>query len=211
MEVLKVALYARVSKSDESQNPENQLIKLRKYAEYEGHEVYEEYVDKRSGADAHRPALDKMMADARGHRFSMIVVVKIDRMARSMRNLHDTLEELERFGIKFHCVDQPEISTGTPTGKLMLNILGAVAEFERELIRQRTIDGLERAVAGGSTLGRKQKKINMKRVKELKAEGWGVRRIAKELNIAPDTLRRGLKKEGGSRTSKKPSPKDRQS
>ena len=201
---MKVALYARVSKSDKSQNPENQLIKLRKYAKDLGYEVYKEYTDERSGADAHRPDLDRMMADARGHRFSTIVVVKIDRIARSMSNLHKLLDELETFSIKFHCVDQPEISTDTPMGKLLMNVLGAIAEFERELIRERTLDGLARAVAGGSKLGRKPKKINMKRVKELKAEGWGIRRIAKELNIAPDTLRRGLTKEGVSRPSKKP-------
>jgi DNA invertase Pin-like site-specific DNA recombinase len=204
VERMKVALYARVSKADMTQNPDNQLIKLRAYAQAEAYEVYEEYSDMKSGADAHRPSLDRMMADARGHRFSIILVVKIDRIARSMSNLHKLIDELETFGIKFHCVDQPEISTDTPMGKLLLNVLGAIAEFERELIRERTKDGLARAVANGSRLGRKPKKIDMERVHELQAEGWGIRRIAKELNVAPDTLRRGLTKEGGSCAREQP-------
>lgn len=192
----KVALYARVSKSDESQDPESQLLRLRRYAEEHRHEVYAEYVDKASGADPNRPQLERMLADARGHRFSMILTVKIDRIARSMSNLYSVLEDLERFGVKFHCIDQPEVSTDSSMGKLLLNILGAMAEFERELIRERTKAGLERTRAQGTRLGRKPVVIDMVRVHELRAQGWGVRRIAAELKIAPDTLRRGLRKEG---------------
>ena len=82
---MKVALYARVSKADDSQDPENQVIRLREYAEGRGWEVYgEPYIDYASGADAFRPALDRMMSDARAHRFGIILVVKIDRIARNM-------------------------------------------------------------------------------------------------------------------------------
>ena len=69
---MKVALYARVSKSDETQNPENQFIRLRKYAQDQGYEVYEEYVDKASGADPNRPYLDKLLNDAKAHRFKFV-------------------------------------------------------------------------------------------------------------------------------------------
>lgn len=193
---MKVALYARVSKADDTQNLDNQLLKLREYAKAKGYEVYREYSDQACGANPHRPALDSMMADARGHRFSMILTVKIDRIARSMANLHAMITELEHFGIKFHCIDQPQVSTDSPMGKLMLNILGAIAEFERELIRERTRDGLERTRAEGTKLGRKPVEFDMQRVIELKAQGWGIKRIAKEIGIAPDTLRRGLTKEG---------------
>ena len=193
---MKVALYARVSKADESQDPENQLLRLRAYAKDRNHETYEEYIDKASGADPNRPSLERMLADARGHRFSMILTVKIDRMARSMANLYSVLEDLERFSVKLHCIDQPEISTDTPTGKLLLAVLGAMAEFERDLIRERTKAGLARTKAQGTKLGRKPVTIDMTRAHELKAQGWGIKRIAKELKIAPDTLRRGLTKEG---------------
>ena len=192
---MKVAMYARVSRPDE--NLENQLRRLRSYAEAEGYEVTGIYQDVRSGADANRPDLDRMMTDARGHRFSLILVVKIDRIARSMTNLHAMLVELEATKVKFHCVDQPEVSTDTPTGKLILNVLGAVAEFERELIRERTKAGLARVRAEGKRLGRPNTAIDMRRVAELRAAGWGIRRIAKDLKIAPETLRRGLKNEVG--------------
>lgn len=194
---MKVALYARVSKSDDSQDPENQLLRLRSHAKEHGHEVYGEYVDRASGADPNRLELERMLADARGHRFSMILTVKIDRIARSMSNFYTVLQDLERFGVKFHCVDQPEVSTDSAMGKLLMNILGAMAEFERELIRERTKAGLERTRAQGTVLGRKPVVIDMVRVHELRAQGWGIRRIAKELKVAPDTLRRGLRNEGG--------------
>ncbi len=203
---MKVALYARVSKSDKDkdgnfvQNPENQLLRLKKYAQEKGYEIQEEYiyVDRASGADPNREQLDCMCRDARANRFSLILAVKLDRIARSMSNFHDLLKEWEAIGVKFHCVDQPEVSTDSSMGRLMMNILGAIAEFERELIRERTIAGLERAKAKGSRLGRRPKTIDFEKVHELRAQGWGIKRIAKELKIAPETLRRGLRNEGGS-------------
>ena len=145
---MKVALYARVSKADESQNPENQLMRLRSYAQERGYEVSENhvYVDMASGADANRPQLDRMMADARARRFSLVLCVKVDRLARSVSNLYALLTEFDARGVKFECIDQ-SITTNTPTGKLLLSILGGVAEFERELIRDRTKAGLARAKA----------------------------------------------------------------
>ena len=192
---MKVALYARVSKSDvEAQDPENQLIRLRKYAQEKGYDIYEEYVDRASGADASRPALDKMLRDARGNRFSTIAVVRLDRLARSMPNLYALVDELTRNRVKFHCVDQPEVSTDSAMGKIVLAVLGAVAEFERELISDRTKDGLEKARQKGKKIGRRPVEIDFERVTELKAQGWGIKRIAADLGIAPETLRRGLTK-----------------
>jgi len=193
-------LYARVSKWDASQNPENQLIRLRKYAQEQGYDVYDKYVDMASGADQNRPQLDRMLQDARGHRFNLILTVKIDRIARSMPNFHDLLKALEKAGVKFHFIDQPGISNDTADGKLMMNILEAFAEFERELIRDRTKAGLARVRAEGKRLGRPDTKIDFEKVRELKAQGLGIRRIAKELKIAPETLRRGLRNEGGKTT-----------
>jgi DNA invertase Pin-like site-specific DNA recombinase len=209
---MKVALYARVSKSDKDkdgkfiQNPENQLIRLKKYAQEKGYVVKEEYIyiDRASGADPNREHLERMCRDARANRFSLILAVKLDRIARSMSNFHDLLKEWEAIGVKFHCVDQPEVSTDSSMGRLLMNILGAIAEFERELIRERTLAGLERAKAKGSKLGRRPKTIDFEKVRELKAQGWGIRRIAKELKIAPETLRRGLRNEGGKTAREKP-------
>jgi DNA invertase Pin-like site-specific DNA recombinase len=195
---MKVALYARVSKADESQNPENQLMRLRSYAQECGYEVSEDrvYVDMASGVDANRPQLDRMMADARARRFSLVLCVKVDRLARSVSNLYALLSEFDARGVKFECIDQ-SITTNTPTGKLLLSILGGVAEFERELIRDRTKAGLARAKAQGKRLGRPRKRVNMERAHELRAQGFGYRKIASEVGVSYVTVRDRLRKEGG--------------
>jgi DNA invertase Pin-like site-specific DNA recombinase len=192
---MKVALYARVSKSDESQNPENQLMRLRPYANERGWIVYDEYVDTASGADANRPQLDRMMADARARRFSLVLCVKVDRLARSVSNLYALLSEFDARGVKFECIDQ-SITTNTPTGKLLLSILGGVAEFERELIRDRTKAGLARAKAQGKRLGRPRKRVNMERARELRSQGLGYRKIANALGVSYVTVRERLKNGG---------------
>ena len=192
---MKVALYARVSKSDESQNPENQLMRLRSYASERRYEVYREYVDMASGADANRPQLELMMADARGRRFTLVLCVKVDRLARSVSNLYALLSEFDARGVKFECIDQ-SITTNTPTGKLLLSILGGVAEFERELIRDRTKAGLARAKAQGQRLGRPRKRVNMARARELRSQGLGYRKIANEVGVSYVTVRDRLRKEG---------------
>ena len=199
---MKVALYARVSKSDDSQTTENQLLRLREYAKSEGFHVYEEYEDFASGADPNRPALEKMLKDARGHRFSLILAVRLDRIARSMVNFHDMLKELDHAHVRFHCVDQPEISTDTSTGTLVMGILGYVAQFERDLIRDRTKAGLARAKAQGVVLGRPKKAITWGEVSEYRSSGMSLDVIAASLGVSKSTVRRVLKKEGAKSTLK---------
>ncbi len=149
----KVALYARVSKDDNIQTNENQLIRLREAAAARSHEVVAEYTDRRSGADPNRPGLDAMMADARRGHYDLIMIVRLDRIARSMVNLAALIEDLNAANVGITCLDQA-IDTSTASGRLVTQVLGAVAEFERELIRDRTNDGLRRARAEGKTLGR---------------------------------------------------------
>ena len=107
----RVALYARVSKADDSQDPQNQLMRLIAYANDRGWEVYRQYVDRASGANQDRPALEEMLAAARANRFRCIVVTKIDRMARSTINLYDVVKQLTDLKVGLVCIDQPEIST----------------------------------------------------------------------------------------------------
>lgn len=192
---MKVALYARVSKADESQDPENQLMRLIAYANERDWMVIGQYVDTASGADDNRPQLDRMMADARARRFGLILCVKVDRLARSVSSLYRILSELDARGVRFECTDQA-ISTNSPTGKLLLSILAGVAEFERELIRDRTRAGLARARAQGKKLGRPKKAVNMARARELKAQGLGYRKIAKQLGVSHQTLFLRMKMEG---------------
>lgn len=152
-----VALYARVS--TDKQNTDNQMLRLREVASARSYEVYDEYVDVSSGANAKRPALDRMRADAKVHRFDKILCIKIDRLARSIVNLTNLMTDLDTWGIGVEFLDQP-IDTSTPSGKLTLTILGALAEFERELIHDRTMAGLERAKSQGKKSGRAPVKLS---------------------------------------------------
>lgn len=195
---MKIALYARVSRADESQDPENQLMRLIAYANERDWTIIDKYVDTASGADDNRPELDRMLADARARRFGLILCVKVDRLARSVTSLYRILSELDARGVKFECTDQT-ISTNTPTGKLLLSVLAGVAEFERELIRDRTKAGLARARAQGKTLGRPRKAVDMDRARELRGQGLGYRKIAKELGVSHQTLFLRLRNEGGER------------
>ena len=202
---MKVALYARVSLDlvDEDgkprQTPENQLMPLRAYAKTQGFEVYDEYADKLSGADAHRPELDRMLADMRGNRFQMIVTAKVDRVARSVLNLLKLLEELKYNKVDIRFTDQPEISTDSPQGRFMLQILGAVAEFERELIRGRVKAGMARVKAQGIKVGREEVDAPIEKINELRKQGKSVREVARELGVSVGTVqnRRRLFKKGG--------------
>lgn len=191
----KVALYARVSKPDDSQDPENQLMRMMAYANERGWVVYRQYVDKASGADSNRPELMQMLRDARAHRFSLVLTTRIDRIARSSLDLKQIIAELEGRGIKFECTDQP-FSTNTPTGKLLFGILGEIAEFERSLIIERTRAGLERAKAQGKKLGRPRVSVDRARIIELRAQGLGYRKIADELGVSHQTILNRLRNEG---------------
>lgn len=192
---MKVAVYARVSKADESQDPENQLIRLRSYCNERNWSIYDEYVDYASGADANRPRLADLKRDASARRFGLVLTTKIDRIARSSLDLKLLIEDLKARGIEFECADQP-FSTNTPTGKLLFGILGEIAEFERSLIIERTKAGLARAKAQGKRLGRPRKAVDIAKARELRARGLGYRRIAKEVGVSYVTVRERLRNEG---------------
>jgi len=195
MTISKVALYARVSTHDKDQDPENQLMKLRSFSESHGWAVYGEYPDERSGADASRPQLDKMLRYARGHAFDAIVIVRLDRIGRSVRNLLNLIDELERSNVKLICTDQ-EINTSSPGGKLLFTLLGAISEFELELIRDRTKDGLARARAQGKRLGRPPNAIPTERILELRSQGLSLKKIGKEVGMTPQGVNKRLIKAG---------------
>ncbi len=200
---MKVAFYARVSKADESQDPENQLMRLRAYAIERGWGVFEEYVDMASGADANRPSLRRMLKDANARRFGLVLITKIDRIARSSLDLKLLISDLEGRGIKFECTDQP-FSTNTPTGKLLFGILGEIAEFERALIIERTKAGLARARAQGKRLGhprlevgwKGRSRVDISRIHALRAQGMSYRVIAKQLGVSHQTVKNRLRNEG---------------
>ena len=149
--VLRAAIYARVSTFD--QEPENQLVEIRRYIAARGWTA-EEYVDRGiSGAKDRRPALDRLLLDARRRRFDVVVVWRLDRLGRNLRHLITLLEELQALGIAFVSLNEG-IDATTPAGKLQMHILGAIAEFERARIAERVKAGLMRARTQGKRLGR---------------------------------------------------------
>ena len=152
---LRVAIYARVSTVDKGQNPEVQLKPLREYCTARGLEVFSEYVDVgQSGKKDHRPQLDRLMNDSRKRLINCIIVWKLDRFGRSLKHLVTALDELNSLDVSFISY-QENIDLSTPSGRLMFHMIAAMAEFERELIRERVCAGVAHARAKGKKLGRK--------------------------------------------------------
>ena len=193
----RIALYARVSTQD--QHPEAQLQPLRDYTHARGFEVVAEYVDHGiSGAKARRPALDAMMADARRRRFDTIVVVKLDRLGRSLTNPLNLLGELEALGVDFIALDDG-MDTATPGGKLFLQIRGAFAEYERSITRERIVAGLHAARRRGAQIGRPKKLSTAREQSRLEAlfeGGATLKAIAQELGVAECTVSRQVRRLG---------------
>jgi len=136
------AIYARVSKDE--QNPEHQVEVLKSHSSESKYRVFKIYRDEITGKSSSRPALNDLMFDARKGLFDVVIVWKLDRLGRSLKHLINIAEEWYKLGIDFVCVSQ-NIDTTTASGKLTFHILGAVAEFETELISERTKLGLKKA------------------------------------------------------------------
>jgi DNA invertase Pin-like site-specific DNA recombinase len=184
---VKAAIYARVSTLD--QEPENQLQELRRYAAARGWYAAE-YVDRGvSGAKDRRPALDLLLADAKRRRFDVLVCWRLDRLGRNLRHLILLLDELQAVGIGFVTLGEG-IDTTSPTGRLVLHVLGAIAEFERERIRERVLAGLQRARTQGVKLGRPKLRIDPARLASV--SGLPAREAARQLGIPRSTLQRAL-------------------
>jgi DNA invertase Pin-like site-specific DNA recombinase len=179
----RAAIYARVS--TDSQTVENQIRELRLIAERRGWEVVEVYTDAGiSGAKgrAQRPGLDQMLKDASRRKFDIVMSWAIDRLGRSLIDLLGTIQHFEAVGVDLF-LDQQSIDTTTPMGKLVFQVTGAFAEFERSMIRQRVKAGLKRAVAQGTKLGRPKVASSLER-KAAKSLGLGtgtVQRIKQEM------------------------------
>ncbi|MBI4311516.1 MAG: recombinase family protein [Chloroflexi bacterium] len=151
---MKVAVYARVSTSDREQNPETQLLPLRDFCQAQGWEVHREYVDQVSANDiARRLAWRDLLDDAAKRRFTVVLVFKLDRAFRSVKHMHDTLAAWETVGVSFKSLRE-QFDTSTALGRLLLNLLASLAEFELELIREWVKAGMERARRQGKRIGR---------------------------------------------------------
>jgi len=189
---MRAAIYARVSTLD--QEPENQLQELRRYVQARGWTAVE-YVDRGvSGAKDRRAALDQLLTDARRRRLDAVVCWRLDRLGRNLKHLITLLDELQALRVAFVSLAEG-IDATTPAGKLQMHILGAIAEFERERIRERVLAGLRRARMQGRRLGRPRAVVPIERLQRV--AGLPVPVAAERLGVSRSTIKR-WRRQGGS-------------
>src|SRR5882762_7451455 len=186
---MKVAIYVRVSTTE--QNVSLQRNELREYCQRRSLEIAEEYEDRASGAKDNRPALMRMLTDARLRRFDAIAVWKIDRFGRSLRHLVNTLADLEALGVAFISL-RDGFDFSTPSGKLQFHVLAAVAQFERELIKERVVAGMKQARKAGKHCGRPRCEVDAGRVRKMRAGGATWETIAKALRVPRSVCQRAV-------------------
>jgi DNA invertase Pin-like site-specific DNA recombinase len=187
---MKAAIYSRVSTSD--QNVSMQLDELRAYCERRGFEVADEYVDSAvSGAKESRPALNRLLVDARRRRFDAVLVYRYDRFARSLRQLVNALGEFDALGIHFISLHEG-VDTSTPSGRLVFGIFGTIAEFERSLITERVKSGQAAAKRRGVRFGRPRVQVDPEKLADLRRQGLSYASIAKATGVSVSTVFRAV-------------------
>jgi DNA invertase Pin-like site-specific DNA recombinase len=185
------ALYMRVSTKGQGQTTDTQALALREYAERRGFEIIGEYRDEGiSGSKDSRPALDRLMKDARGRKFDVVIVARFDRFARSVSHLLRALEEFNHLSIDFVSLSE-SIDTSTPMGKMIFTVLGAVAELERNLIKKRVQMGIRRARKRGKQLGRPKRIFDREKARSL-LQTMSVREAARQLGVSRGVVERAL-------------------
>lgn len=196
---MKTAIYCRVSTSSQSQD--SQLVELREFCRRRNWTDTTEYADTISGSKFTRQGLDALLTQVRKGRVERVVVFKMDRLGRSLPHLAQIVSELSNHGTSLICTSQGiDTSESNPAGRLQMGVLMAVAEFEREIIRERVNAGLAAARARGSKLGRPTTSDQHKpAVAALVAQGKGSRLIARELGLPLSSvcrLVRAVRQEG---------------
>ena len=196
----RAVLYCRISTGD--QHLETQLLDLREMAKQRGYEVVREFTDIISGSKSRRPGLDQLMADARRHRFDIVLVAAFDRIARNVRHFLDVLDELNHLGIEF-VSKRENVDTSGPLGRAMLTIVGAISELERSVIVERVRAGMRRAKLEGRRIGRAPLDIDRAQVVADRLAGMSLTSVAKKYHVSRATVcrlvneARGLKSHAG--------------
>jgi DNA invertase Pin-like site-specific DNA recombinase len=186
----RAVLYARISTGD--QNAETQLYDLRELAKHRRFEIICEYTDTISGAKSKRPGLDLLLADARRHRFDVVLVAAFDRVARNVRHFLEILDELNHLNIEFVSLRE-NIDTGGPLGRAMVVIVGAIAELEKSLIVERVRAGMRRAKLEGRRIGRSPLNIDREEVVRDRRSGMSLTKVAAKHRISRASVCRLMK------------------
>jgi DNA invertase Pin-like site-specific DNA recombinase len=189
---MKTALYIRVSTQD--QNSALQKAELEKYLADRGWGLAGLYEDQMSGAKQSRPGLNRLLEDAAAGQFEAVAVWKLDRFGRSLVDCLNNIRTLEAHQVRFISVTQNlDTSHSDPAGRFLLHILGAAAEFERSLIKDRVHAGLKQAKKDGKQLGRPKLVFSRDEVARLRTEGLSIREISMRMNLTVATVHRTLK------------------
>ena len=151
-----------------------------------------EYSDTISGAKSKRPGLDQLLADARRHRFDVVLVAAFDRVARNVRHFLEVLDELNHLGVEFISLRE-NIDTGGPLGRAMVVIVGAIAELERSLIVERVKAGMRRARLEGRRIGRAPLDIDREQVVHDRCSGMSLTQVARKYRISRASVVRFVK------------------
>ena len=182
---------ARVSTKNHGQTTETQAVALREYAAHRGFEIVEEYRDEGiSGSKDSRPALDRLMKDARARHFDVVIVARFDRFARSVSHLLRALDEFNHLGIDFVSLSE-SIDTSTPMGKMIFTVLGAVAELERNLIKERVHMGISRARKEGKQLGRPKRIFDREKARTM-LQSMSIHEVSRQLGVSRGVVERVL-------------------
>ena len=189
---MRAAIYARVSTRDKGQDADLQLRELREYALQRGWTVIGEYVDEGiSGSKDSRPQLNRLMLDAKQRRIDCVLVWKLDRFGRSLKHLVNALAELEAVGVSFVSL-RDAFDLTTPAGRLMFGVVAAMAEFERDLIRERVKAGIANARAKGRRVGRRPVVLDRAKLTAMRSSGHTIRTIAQTLGCSRSLVHKTL-------------------
>ena len=202
MKPIQVATYSRVSTQKREQKPEVQTGEIRRYCKARGFKITHEITDRARGGTDDRPGLKQLLKLVRAREVDAVVVVKLDRLFRSLKHLVNTLSEFEALGVKF-IATRDQVDLTTPAGRMFVQILGSLAEFERELIRERIMLGLDHARAQGKRLGRPQKN-DYEAVRKLRGQGKSYGQIEKALSLSSGSVWRALQPISKSSPHRKP-------
>ena len=189
---MRVGIYARVSTTDKGQDVGMQTRELEAYAKARGWTIRDRFVDEGiSGSQTKRPALDRLLAACRRRQVDVVLVWRLDRLGRSLKHLIMTLDEFQSLGVAFVSLHE-QLDCTTATGQLLIHLLGAFAEFERAIIRERVKAGLANARIKGKRLGRPSLGIDALQIKILRRTGHSIRQIARELHISLGSVHKTL-------------------
>ena len=191
---MRVAIYARVSTHDKGQDPDLQLKPLREYCKQRSFEVAGEFIDVGiSGSKDRRPEIDKLMELSRKRLIDCVLVWKLDRFGRSLKHLVTALDEFEKLGVSFISYRE-NLDLTSSTGKLMFHIIAAMAEFERELIKERVKAGIVNARSKGKQIGRKPiDNDTAEKIIELRNQNLSFGKISKQLKLSVGVVHKTFK------------------